>query len=250
MVLDLTLQLNCSIKDLYKSNMDNKVPNIQSNSRKEIEAISEKIKKSKLQPSDLIVPISLGIVLILLAIFVFIPMVSSALDSQKELKEIEEKREVLANLETELNKMDEGEISDDLITAKKVIPKILKVSDFIYYVDYLAKQKGLSAKEISAGDAGTIQDTNSVSGPLEYSGSFENILSFLEDFQSASPYLISLKNVELSRSGDDNWNVSLQVSGFYISEKIGDVNLYSNFQTYKSFSKELEIFKSKAESIP
>lgn len=221
----------------------------QENTKKEIEAISEKIKKSKLQLSDLIIPLSIGMLLILLTIFVFIPMVSSALDYQKELKEIEEKNKTLNTLEAELNKIDEVQISEDVITAKKVIPKVLKVSDFIYYVDYLAKQKGLSEKELSAGDTGSL-DSSNVSGPIEYSGSFDTVISFLEEVQNSSPYLINLKNVDLSKSSDDMWNVSVQVSGFYISEGNQEVNLYSPLRIYTSYTTELEIFKAKANSIP
>lgn len=221
----------------------------QENTKKEIEAISERIKKSKLQASDLVIPLSIGLLLILLTIFVFVPMVSSALDYQRELKEIEQKREKLQTLEAQLNKIDEIQISEDVLTAKKVIPKVLKVSDFIYYVDYLAKEKGLSEKELSAGDTGT-QESSNVSGPIEYSGPFDIIISFLEDVQKSSPYLINLKNVDLTKSGDGIWNVSVQVSGYYISEGTQEVDLYSPFSPYTSYTKELEVFKAKANSIP
>lgn len=221
----------------------------QENTKKEIDAISEKIKKSRLQPSDLIIPLSIGGLLILLTVAVFIPMISSALGYQRELKEIEEKSNTLHTLEAELNKIDEVQIAEDVLTAKKVIPKVLKVSDFIYYVDYLAREKGLSEKELSAGDTGTEESSN-VSGPIEYSGSFDTVISFVQEVQTSSPYLINLKNVELTKSVDDIWNISLQVSGYYISEGNAEVNLYLPFKPYISYTKELDIFKAKANSIP
>ena len=46
----------------------------QSNIRREIEGIDEKIKGTKLKVKDLIVPIIVAIILIFVAIFVFIPM--------------------------------------------------------------------------------------------------------------------------------------------------------------------------------
>ena len=48
----------------------------QTKTKKEIEAISEKIKASRLGINDIIIPLASGIILIMLALFVFVPMVN------------------------------------------------------------------------------------------------------------------------------------------------------------------------------
>lgn len=222
----------------------------QDNTKKEIEAISKKLQMTKLKPSDLIIPLSIGGILILLTIFVFVPMISSALEYRKELKEVEGKIESLEKLNKSLDSMDESVLSDDVIAAKAVIPKVLKVSDFIYYVDNLAKQEGLAERELSAGDTGSTETSNSVSGPVEYSGKFDNVISFLDKVQDSSPYLISIKNVELSGADINNWSVSLNINGYYLSDTGADsVNIYAPFKVYTEYSDILQIFKEKSESI-
>lgn len=229
--------------------MDKIVKANQAKQRKEIEAINEKIQKSKLKPSDLVIPIAIGMILIILTIFVFIPMVTSALDSQDELKDVKGKIETLKDLDSRVSSLDQGVLSDDVITAKAVIPRVLKVSEFIYYVDDLASKKGLVANEISAGDSGAAQiSTSSVSGPVEYSGSWNAVLDFVEEIHTVSPYVVTLKNVELSGK-DDSWTVSVDVTGFYMSEENTNVSLYSTFRPYTGYSEVLEIFNSKADYI-
>ncbi len=223
---------------------------------REVEAISEKMKKTKIKPSDLIIPISIGVISLLLTIFVFVPMVTAALDYQQELKTVNEKIETLNKLNSTLESIDQNQISDDVITAKTVVPKILKVSDFIYYVDSLAKSKGLEERELSAGDTGSNTGgaqgpTTGVTGPVEYVGPFTTIISFLEEVQSSSPYLVTIKNVELSKMGSSNdWSVSLSVGGYYMadsSEK--DINLYSPLKLYTDYTTVIEIFKNKAAQL-
>lgn len=223
--------------------------------KKEIEAVSEKIQKTKLKFTDVLIPVLVVIVLIMLAIFVFVPMIKGALSVKAEYKEIKGKEEQLAKLETALNSLDENTLQIDLVSAKDVIPKTLKVSSFIYYIDNLAFEKDLSSEEISAADikigSGDRKENKyilGVSGPLAYSGSLENVLSFLESLYSASPYIISVENIELSNSGSD-WTVELNVTGYYVPENIEDFNLYNNFVPYTNDSAVVKIFESKAEKL-
>ena len=114
----------------------------------------------------------------------------------------------------------------DLINAKDVIPKELKVSSFIFYIDDLAKELNLSSKSLSGSDIKvssseeeqTEQKYLGVSGPVAYVGSFENILKFLKDLYSASPYIVSVSNVTIEREGVGTgmWKVSFNLTGYYV----------------------------------
>lgn len=223
--------------------------------KKEIEAVSEKIRKTRLKITDIIAPILSFFILLLLGIFVFIPMTKGALTVKNEYKEIKSKEKQLEQLETELNNMEETKLQQDLINAKSVIPKTLKVSSFIYYIDNLAYEKNLSSEKISAGDIKIGGEDKKetkyilgVSGPLAYSGSLENILSFLETLYSASPYIISVENISLSESSE-NWNVELNITGYYVPENIDDYNLYSKFIPYSTDNEVIKIFEEKAKKL-
>jgi Tfp pilus assembly protein PilO len=231
----------------------------QEKTRKEIEAISEKMKASKLGINDIIIPLSAAIVLIILALFVFVPMIKAATGFRTEYKEIREKEEKLEKLESELRKMDEGTFQIDIINAKEVIPKTLRVSSFMYYIDTLANEKRLTSRSLSAGDIQvTVTKTEEsektkksylgVSGPLSYNGSLENILDFLDSLYSASPYIISLDNVSLKKSESD-WKVTLNVTGYYVPEGQVTVDPYLPFTSYTRYQDVVDIFGQKAEKL-
>ena len=185
----------------------------------------KRIRNSKLKFSDVIIPIASGVILVLLSVFVFVPMIQSAIQFQNEYKDIQDDMETLESLENKLGALDDTQLQTDLLNAKKVIPKTLKVSSFIYYIDNLAYSKGLSSKEISAGDVKFSSDDSDdqkshyilgVSGPLSYSGSLNAILDFLDDLYGASPYVMSIKNIELKSSGD-TWTADLNITGYYVA---------------------------------
>jgi len=223
--------------------------------KKEIEAVNEKIQKTKLKFTDVLIPVLVVVILIMLGIFVFIPMIKGALAVKAEYKDIKNKEKQLEQLEIALNNLDETALQTDLVNAKDVIPKTLKVSSFIFYIDNLAFEKNLSSEKISAGDI-KIGGSNTkeskhilgVSGPLAYSGKLENILSFLESLYSASPYIISVENISLMES-NKVWKVELNVTGYYVPENIEDYNLYSKFTPYTSNSDIVKIFESKAAKL-
>jgi hypothetical protein len=219
------------------------------NIKTDLEGISERAKKSRLSISDLIVPLSSFVVLLLLSIFVFIPMINKAIEYRKELKETNEKLEQLDKLENSLNEMDDTQLIDDLLIAKKIIPKVLQVSDFIYYIDNLAKSKNLTTREISAGDISVggedvtkVRTSLGVSGPLSYSGQYLKVLEFLDEIQAFSPYLVTLKDISMSHGGEGNWNVEFQLTGYYIPEQDKRVDLYAPFTKYDRFSDIIDIF--------
>jgi len=221
---------------------------------KEIAAISEKIRDSKLKFSDLIIPIIVFTILGFLTVFVFVPMINSALEAQREIKETDRKIDELEKLESTLDSLDENKLSDDVILSKSVIPKILKVSDFIYYVDTLAKEKSLFVRELSAGDmGGAAKDMDSsgagVSGPISYLGDYENVVSFLEQVQSISPYIIRIQNVEIAALDTGQWTISLSVSGYYMAENTDNVDIYKPFKVYTDYQGTLDIFEEKAKNL-
>ncbi len=210
----------------------------------EVAVISQKLKKTKLSFSDLVIPIASGVLFLVLAFAVFIPMVSSAFEYLDEIKVTNEKIEQLEKLKKQLDLLDENQINEDVLVSRQVIPKILLVSNFVYYLDELAKEKSLTISELSSSDS-----INGVSGPLGYVGSYDNVIAFLEDVQSVSPYMIRLENVELSARKDESWGITLQVSGYYILEPEEEPSIYTTFQPYTEYEDIVEIFKTKAASL-
>lgn len=224
--------------------------------KKEIEAISEKVKKTRLKFSDVIIPVAVVVILIILGTFVFVPMIKASISSQAEHSAILSKEKQLKQLEKTLNDMDEGILQGDLVNARKVIPNTLKVSSFMYYIDNLASEKGLTSSEISAGDVkiNTEGETSDgkyilgVSGPLAYEGTLSNALSFLDSLYSASPYIITLENLDLAQKGGI-WQISLSVTGYYVPEVNTSVNLYSAFTPYTQYTDIVKIFETKASQL-
>lgn len=225
--------------------------------KKEIEAVSEKMKKTRLSISDVVIPIAVAMVLILLGIFVFVPMIKAAIDFRSEYSEVLSKEKQLTDLERTLNAMDEGILQSDLVNARKVIPNTLKVSSFMYYIDNLATQKGLTSSEISVGDIkisteGETSDGSyilGVSGPMAYEGTLSNLLSFLDSLYSTSPYILTIKNLDLEKSSNDKWKISMSVTGYYVPETSVKVNIYSVFKPYTSYPEVVSIFETKSNQL-
>jgi Tfp pilus assembly protein PilO len=238
-----------STKNLDKRQKSTKI-------KKNLEGLSERAKKSKLKLSDLIIPISSMLVLVLLSIFLFIPMINTANQYRRELKETNEKIETLDNFEKSLSEIDDTQLVNDLLIAKKIIPKVLQVSDFVYYIDNLAQRKNLVTSEISAGDVSVggeetrIRDSLGVSGPLSYTGKYEDILEFLNEIQAYSPYLVTLKDISLSNSGEEGgWGVEFNLTGYYIPESPREPDLYTPFTKYTQFSDIIDIFSVRVERL-
>jgi len=230
-----------------------------SKTKKEIESISDRIKASEFKVKDALVPLSVGLILILLGVFVFVPMVKTAISFRGEYKEVKEREQNLQELEKELKSIDEGIFQVDLISAKEVIPQSLRVSSFMYYIETLADEKNLYAKSLSAGDTQVSvikrnEDSNDrrtyygVSSPLSYEGSLEDILSFLDNLFEASPYVISSQNVSLAKRGED-WRVTLNVTGYYVPKITLEVDSYTSFESYTEYEDIVDIFRKKADQL-
>ena len=227
---------------------------------RDLEEISEKIKQSRLKIEDIIIPLSVTLALILLTFLLFIPMIKSTIEARTEIVEIKEREEQLKELEAKLKRLDEDVLQSDLSNAKEVIPRNLRVSTFVYYIDVLAGEKRLVSRSLSATDTevtirqeGKNRDDDrtylGVSSPLTYSGSLENILSFLDALDTASPYIISIHNVSLRGSAEESWRVTMSVRGYYVPEHESKVDLYDSFKEYTEKKEVLEIFREKKERL-
>ena len=223
---------------------------------RDLEGLSERAKKSRLTISDLIIPIGSGLVLLLLTLFVFMPMIKTARESRKELKEVQEQIEQLEHVRTSLEELDDTQIIDDLVMTKRVIPKILQVADFVYYIDNLAESKDLTTGDISAGDVniggGDGEESRSnlgVSSSLSYRGEYDNVLDFIDEIQDYSPYLVTLKGIDLSMAGGNTWSVDFNLTGYYIADRERKVDLYRPFTKYTNFSDIIDIFSIKVEKL-
>ena len=230
---------------------------LQTPTRKNLDSISQKVKETRLKIKDLIVPIVVAFIVILIAVFFFIPMITKAQEYRTELKQVKEKQKQLDNLIVSVQKISDDQLQRDLVEVKSVIPRTLKVSSFLYYIDELAKQKDLKADSISAGDVnlgGSAEEKESggykgVNGPLAYTGSLENVLSFLDSFYTSSPYIVSPTNITLERS-ESSWEVKLNLTGYYITEEDGVVfNVYKPFKAYSEFPEVIEILRDKAKRL-
>lgn len=225
--------------------------------KKNLESISERVKGTKLKIKDLIIPIVVAIILILLTVFLFVPMLTQAFEYRAELKSIKSKQEQLTLLKTNVEKLSEEQLTKDLIEVKSVIPRTLKVSSFLFYIDELAKQKNLTADSISAGDVNIKEEDKEeedsvykgVNGPLAYYGSLEDVLSFLDSFYTSSPYIVSPRNISLERRAD-RWEVGLSLTGYYIvEEELSFFNMYKPFKAYTDFPEIVDILKEKAKRL-
>lgn len=202
---------------------------------------SEVIKNSKLKLNDMLIPIFLAVALIMIAIFIFIPMIQSAISYRNQMKEIQNKITQLDKLAGQVESIEEETLTSDLLDAKAVIPRSLSVSTFISYVIGLAEDMGLTYKTLRVDDS-----AGSVSGPLTFSGKLDDILNFLDSVYIASPYLVSADNVEINDTSDGTWKVSFNLTGYYVEDASTNVDLYANFDNYTNYSEIVTIFNEKA----
>lgn len=214
----------------------------------ELAQISQKSKKARLSITDLIIPIASGALFIVLSFAVFIPMVKSAFGYLDEIKVTNAKIDQLEKLDKALSKLEEDQVNEDVVTARKVIPKKLLVSDLLSYLNESATALQLTISELSSADA-----LNAVSGPVGYSGSYENIIKFLDNAQNVSPYMLRLQNVEISARQDSEsgeiWNISLEISGYYMADDQSEPDIYAPFKSYMEFEDVVQVFKDKAKSL-
>lgn len=221
----------------------------------ELKQLQTSVKKFK--AGDLLVPMLSLISLALLTIFVYIPMITAAIDNRDEVAEIKGKINTLERLNDDLNAVDQIQLQVDLANSRKVIPFSLQVSDFLYYIDNSAKAKGLEFKEIIVGDVlisggekktGIESLAKGVSGPVKYGGTLTQITNFLDEIQTVSPYIVSADQIKLRQpQGGENWEVSLTTTGYYIDEKsLKTPGIYDPFTFYYKNTQIIELFATKA----
>jgi hypothetical protein len=190
--------------------------------KKDLEGLSQRAKKSRLKLTDLIIPISSFVILLLLSIFLFIPMISTANEYRIELKETNDKISQLDELEVSLNEIDDTQLISDLLIAGDIS---------------------------LGGDTTKVRQSLAVSGPLSYTGTYSNVLSFLDEIQAYSPYLVTLKNISLSNRTTGKWLVEFELTGYYIPEQDKDPDLYVPFSQYTKFSDIIDIFSVRVERL-
>ncbi|HKM19884.1 MAG TPA: hypothetical protein VJY47_01530 [Candidatus Dojkabacteria bacterium] len=231
------------------------IPTSASRTKKELEAISKKVEDTKLKLKDFIFPVIIIVVLLVIVIVVFVPMVNNAISFRNELKEIQNKEKQLNELKVKLEKIDSRQLEADLMDVKSVIPKNLKVSSFIFYIDALAKEMNLTSESISAGDIKiateeATEEYKGVNSPLSYSGSLENVLAFLDSFYTSSPYIVSPKNINLESNANGEWEVALNLTGYYIDDaETTRLDIYLPFKPYTDFSTEMQVLRGKATKL-
>lgn len=235
-------------------------------------------------PGDYIFPALGFFIFVMLTWFVYVPIIFTDDDSFMNLRT--QRQEVEADMELldekiadiEAISSDRSKINADLSVARTIIPTALDVSDFSYYVDRLAQSNDLEFIQLSSGDSsvqsvGTAGGSISnnvfeVSGPITYEGNYLDILDFLDQLQTASPYVVEVQNIDLKKnsvlleeaeeSGDELqgvesnlWRVEVLLSGYYISNPEGDISInpYSPFVPYTNYADVLEIFEAKEQAI-
>lgn len=222
----------------------------------ELKQLQQDVKSFK--TGDLVVPILSLVFLALLTTFVYIPMISTAIDFRNERTKISQDIEKLNRVNDEIAKIDVGLLQQDLSVSRQVIPFSLQVSSFVLYINNLADDKGLDFKEIAAGDIqirekGAARETDpvtkGVSGPLKYTGPLTSILNFLDDLQNASPYVVSSDNIEMKQMTDSNeWEISLLITGYYLNQAaLPKPDIYQPFSGYSQFQNVIDVFRNKAE---
>ncbi|KKR06211.1 MAG: hypothetical protein UT34_C0001G0251 [candidate division WS6 bacterium GW2011_GWF2_39_15] len=224
----------------------------------ELKQLQVDVKSFK--PSDLFIPVLSLFLLIILTIFVYVPMITKAIEFRNEKGQVAENIKKLNQLETEIGRIDVGQLQQDLAVSRDVIPFSLQVSDFVLYVNDLAEHKGLDFKEILAGDIlirskGEKRDVDpvikGVSGPLKYVGSLTKVVDFLDELQNVSPFIISADSIELKQvAGTNDWELSLIITGYYLNKaSLPALDIYVPMSSYAQYKSVIDIFKEKSESI-
>ncbi len=231
--------------------------------RKKIDKKKSKENKRLFKPADLVIPIASLIVLVLLTFFFYMPLIEEAQKMKTEIKEIKEKQSNVRNLISKLDKVDKNQMVSDRYTLNRLIPSQLEVADFAYYVDKSALEHDLELDSLQASNS-TVQnesmteDVYTVSGPLKYKGDYRDIVEFLNELQTTSPYLIIVSNIKLEATSNEDvfvndWELNVNVKGFYMKEGENDIpiksKLHAPFSPYNAEEDTLERIRKKVENF-
>lgn len=221
--------------------------------QREIIKSGEKVQK-KLIFSDFVIPFLAFIIFIVLTIFVYIPMITETVELNDDTKNVISKQEQMKTLQVKIDELDGTQLYEDYQIIDQVIPTRLEVADFVYFVDELAKDKGLKLNEIRASNSDITSedsslDMSTVSGPLSYEGNYTDVLSFLEDLQKSSPYIVSVNSIDLSNISGKRWSFDITINGYYLSESVSNVDPYQTFVPYTNFNNLVEMLRNRGKLL-
>jgi Tfp pilus assembly protein PilO len=224
------------------------------------------VKKDKrfrrFSPSDFIIPGLSGLIFILVLFFILIPSVNNSNDMLSEIKDIRKKQETLSRNLNTVKSLDFVDLQKNLSNARSILPQKLEVAQFAYYIDDLAEQKGLTFRELKAGDVSisteevSVLDVKGIRVPMAYSGEYDPMLDFFNELQVASPYVLSFGHkVTLNKSGTEDeemWSLEIDVTGYYVEEDrdiVKKINSLTPFVTYYSDQQMVTEFMQRAEKL-
>ncbi len=192
---------------------------------------AKKQKKYGIKISDFIIPIIAVVIFIILIFTVLAPMIGNIEEMLLETEEVRRKQERLEKNVSEVRGLDYMLLQNALGDASKVLPRSLEVAQYAYYVDSLAEEKGLEFRGIKAEDVRLtrlrdIKDIQGVDAPLEYRGSFEDVVDFFDELQSYAPYIISMGDIDFRKTQDveDEWRFEITVTGYYSTPPTEEIN--------------------------
>ncbi len=224
----------------------------------------EKTKKhKKMSFADLMIPIVSGLIFVLVLFFILLPSINNSSEMLLEIEKTKKEQEILRKNLNVVEGVNFAVLQKDLSNARKVLPKRLEVAQFAYYVDELAKEKGLVFRELKAGDMSvsteenSILDVKGVRVPMVYAGDHQPIVDFFNELQLVSPYVISFGHkVELNKTesdaGQETWNLEIDITGYYVEEDeniVRTVNFLVPFSSYDSQENMVKEFSERVEKL-
>lgn len=243
--------------------------------RKKIEDRVDIKGRKNISFGDLFIPLMSIMILLLLVVFVFMPMINEVLDLRSDIAESQSKQ---SQLEVKRNNVstlaaNNTQLQTDLKISRDIMPTNLDVGDFAYHVDQLANANHLEFEEIESGNTGGNSESfgghvRGVSGPIVYKGTYDDIVDFLDKLQEQSPFIIEARSIELENRGskyaeddliraevdfvdEDIWQVTLDLTGYYVIPESDDVSLgiYTPFSPYTNYPDVMNVFRAKAERL-
>jgi len=230
--------------------------------KKKNQSLKKENRFRRFSPADFIIPGFSGLIFFLVLFFILIPSINNSNEMLSEIKGIREKQETLSRNLNVVKGLDFISLQKNLSNARNILPQKLEVAQFAYYIDDLADQKGLTFRELKAGDVSistedvSVLDVKGIRVPMEYSGEYDPILDFFNELQIASPYVLSFGHkVTLNKSGsadEEMWSLEIDVTGYYVQEDrdiFKTINLFTPFVSYESDQEMVMEFMQRAEKL-
>ncbi|MEI6690644.1 MAG: hypothetical protein WCL07_02735 [bacterium] len=172
-----------------------------------------------------------GIVIILISLVVLftgtIPLLQRAQKAQKDLGLLNTKSEELTNQVYFLSNLDQEVLKQRVKVLDATLPPNKDILLYLRTIDGLSRDLNLSLKgvQLSPGELSTASATKAVTSEnltglhsletkLVIAGSYENIFNFLKTIEQTAP-LMRVKDVKVSKSGENNFNLSLILGMIY-----------------------------------